>query len=257
MNTNTQSNVATIEIALPSNGILYPTDSLLSKGKLNVRYMTGRDEDIFANPTFIKNNDVLFQLIKSLVVDKDFNPYDLVMSDMVYLIVAIRIMSLGDTITFKDVQCPKCGEIEPIVTISLTNIKENPPKFMPDSNNTNLFSLKLPDSNKVVTLKVVTGKDIKELDANIKKAKASNLSRLFTLVTSSPLVSVDDKPIENMGDRLNFIDNLSLRDMRAIRQHIVDISGATEGNIPHVCTHCGHESEIKISLDETFFFPEL
>jgi len=36
-------------VELPSKGLIYPEDSPLSKGKIEMKYMTAREEDILTN----------------------------------------------------------------------------------------------------------------------------------------------------------------------------------------------------------------
>ena len=49
------------EVSLPSKGLLYPKDSPLSKGKVEMKYMTAREEDILTNANYIK---------KGIAIDK-------------------------------------------------------------------------------------------------------------------------------------------------------------------------------------------
>ena len=47
------------EVSLPSKGLLYPKDSPLNKGFIEMKYMTAREEDILTNPNFIKKGNVI------------------------------------------------------------------------------------------------------------------------------------------------------------------------------------------------------
>ena len=40
------------EVTLPSKGLLYPKDSPLSKGVIEMKYMTAREEDILTNQNY-------------------------------------------------------------------------------------------------------------------------------------------------------------------------------------------------------------
>ena len=44
----------TEEVTLPSKGLLYPKDSPLSKGVIEMKYMTAREEDILTNQNLIQ-----------------------------------------------------------------------------------------------------------------------------------------------------------------------------------------------------------
>ena len=55
-------------VDLPSQGLLYPTDSPLSSGKIEIKYMTAKEEDILTNQSYIKSGTVLDKLIKSRIL---------------------------------------------------------------------------------------------------------------------------------------------------------------------------------------------
>ena len=55
-------------IDLPSRGLLYPEDSALSSGKVEMKYMTAKEEDILTTQSYIKQGIVLDKLFQSLIV---------------------------------------------------------------------------------------------------------------------------------------------------------------------------------------------
>ena len=67
-------------IDLPSKGLLYPKENPLSSGKVEMKYMTAREEDILTNQNYIKNGTVIDELLKSLIITK-INYNDLVVGD--------------------------------------------------------------------------------------------------------------------------------------------------------------------------------
>ena len=56
------------EVTLPSKGLLYPEGHPLKSGKITMKYMTAREEDILTNQNYIKNGTVIDKLLKSLIV---------------------------------------------------------------------------------------------------------------------------------------------------------------------------------------------
>ena len=52
-------------IDLPSKGKLYPKDSPLSEGKVEIKYMTAREEDILTSQNLIKKGIVIEKLLNS------------------------------------------------------------------------------------------------------------------------------------------------------------------------------------------------
>ena len=73
-------------IDLPSKGKLYPESNPLSKGSVEIKYMTAKEEDILASQNLIKKGVVLDKLFESVVVDKDIN--------------MLTISSKGDAVKF-------------------------------------------------------------------------------------------------------------------------------------------------------------
>ena len=57
-------------IELPSKGLLYPSDSPLASGTIEMKYMTAKEEDILTNQSYIQNGTVLDKLLQSLIVTK-------------------------------------------------------------------------------------------------------------------------------------------------------------------------------------------
>ena len=85
----------TEEVDLPSGGKLYPTDSPLSSGKIEIKYMTAKEEDILTSQNLIKKGTVIDKLLDSLIVTDGINSDDLVLGDKNAIMVASRILAYG------------------------------------------------------------------------------------------------------------------------------------------------------------------
>ena len=80
----------TEEVELPSKGLVYPEDNPLSSGKVEIKYMTAKEEDILSNQTYIQKGNVLDKLLESVIVSKiDIN--DLITGDKNAILIATRI----------------------------------------------------------------------------------------------------------------------------------------------------------------------
>ena len=84
----------TEEVELPSKGLVYPKENPLSSGKIEMKYMTAKEEDILTNQNYIKKGIVLDKLLKSLIVS-DINYDDLVVGDKNAILIAARILGYG------------------------------------------------------------------------------------------------------------------------------------------------------------------
>ena len=81
-------------VDLPSKGLVYPKDHPLSSGKVEIKYMTAKEEDILTNQSYINKGTVLDKLLQSVIVDK-INVDDLVVGDKNAVFVATRILGYG------------------------------------------------------------------------------------------------------------------------------------------------------------------
>ena len=68
-------------VDLPSQGKLYPKESPLSKGSIEMKYMTAKEEDILTNQNYIQKGIVIDKLLKALIVDNTINYNDLLIGD--------------------------------------------------------------------------------------------------------------------------------------------------------------------------------
>ena len=95
---NQEYKLPTETVELPSEGLLYPQDSPLSSGKVEMKYMTAKEEDILTNVNLIRNNTVLDKLLKSLLITK-VELDDILVTDKNALLIAARILGYGKDYT--------------------------------------------------------------------------------------------------------------------------------------------------------------
>ena len=82
-------------ISLPSEGKGYPTDSPLSKGEIEIKYMTAREEEILSSQNLIKKGVVLDMLFESIIADSSINPDDILIGDKNAIVLATRVLGYG------------------------------------------------------------------------------------------------------------------------------------------------------------------
>ena len=96
----TKHQFPTEEVTLPSKGLLYPKESPLSKGVIEIKYMTAKEEDILTNQNYIQKGTVIDKLLQSLIVTPiDYN--DLLTGDKNAILIAARILGYGAAYEFK------------------------------------------------------------------------------------------------------------------------------------------------------------
>ena len=96
----TQNKFPTEIIDLPSKGHFYPEDNPLSSGKIEMRYMTARDEDILTSANLIQQGKALDKLLQSLIVDKKIDYNDILVGDKNAVLVGARVLAYGKNYDF-------------------------------------------------------------------------------------------------------------------------------------------------------------
>ena len=82
-------------ITLPSKGLVYPESNPLSKGSIEIKYMTAREEDILSSQNLIKKGIVLDKLFESVVVEPNVLIADISIGDKNAILLATRILGYG------------------------------------------------------------------------------------------------------------------------------------------------------------------
>ena len=231
-------------IDLPSKGIVYSKENPLSSGKVEMKYMTAKEEDILTNQSYIQKGTVLDKLLKSLIVDKKINIDDLIVGDKNALLVGSRILGYG-----KDYDVTING-VNYTIDLSTLENKEFDIKSLEQGKNE--FSYTIPSNDTVITYKLVTGKDEKAIDREIAGLKKLNKDASPELTTrlKHMILSVDGN--EEKKDIREFVDNYLLaRDSRAFREHIKNTQ--PDIDLTYV-VDSGEEVSVPIGLN--FFWPD-
>ena len=108
-------------VDLPSKGLLYPEGHELSKGTIEVKYMTAKEEDILTSQNLITKGVVLDELLKSLIASK-VSLDEIMIGDKNAIMIASRIFGYGKIYSV-DTTCPDCGEIEKDCEYDLTTFE--------------------------------------------------------------------------------------------------------------------------------------
>lgn len=240
-------NIPTEQVELPSKGLLYPKDHPLSSGKIEMKYMTAREEDILTNPNFIQQGTVLDKLIKSLIVTQ-FDYGDLLECDKDALLIASRVLAYGKDYTFTF-----AGQEH---TIDLSLLEPYPLDESLYTQGENEFEVELPAIKKLITFKLLTHKDMQDIEQErkgmqkLKKDYYGDVTiRLKHLITSID-GNRDVKEIRNFVDK-----GLLASDARVLRKKYEQV--VPKLNTTFVYTdEQGAEQEAAIPIGVTFLWPD-
>jgi hypothetical protein len=94
--TQQKSKLPSNRVELVSKGLVYPINTPMRNGYVDMRYMTAYDEDILTNSTYIKAGIVFNKLLEAVIVTPGINIEDLCPFDIEGLVIAARAMSYGN-----------------------------------------------------------------------------------------------------------------------------------------------------------------
>ena len=241
---NTALKFPTEIIDLPSKGLVYPPENPLSEGKVEMKYMTARSEDILTNQSYIEKGIVLDKLLEDLIVTK-INIKDLIVGDKNALLIAARVLGYG-----KEYKFTIKGE-EHTVDLSILENKE-----FDTTPGTNEFSFTLPHSGNEITYKILTGHDESLIDQEIKGLKKLNKNASPELSTRLKYIITSVGGNRETKSIREFVDNYLLaRDSRSLREHIKQ--NQPDVNLTTQVELNSGEEDVEIPINLNFFWPDL
>ena len=237
----------TEEVELPSKGLVYPEENPLSSGKVELKYMTAKEEDILTNQNYIAKGTVIDKLLKSLIVSKEIKYTDLIVGDKNALIIASRILGYG-----KDYKFTYLGEEHEVDLSTLENKKLDETLF---SQGKNEFEFTLPHSNTPVTFKILDEKDEQNIQANLKGYQKINKENFPEITTRLKYIITSIDGERGKKEINEFVDNYLLaRDSKALRDYLVKIQPDVHMIFERE-DYDGNTEEVDIPIGVNFFFP--
>ena len=235
-------------VELPSKGLIYPKDNPLSSGKVEMKYMTAKEEDILTNQNYIKDGTVLDKLLKALIITK-INYDDLIVGDKNAIMVAARILGYGADYTFKyndEEITVDLGELDSVY------LDEN--KLL--EKGMNVFEYTLPHSETPITFKLLSNKDDNAVKLEVKGLKKINKRSSPELSTRLKHIILSVNGNDDKKTIREFVDKYMLaRDSRSFREYIrafqpdIDLKFNFESS-------GGIEEEVTLPMTVNFFWPD-
>ena len=232
-------------VELPSKGVVYPPDHPLRSGKVEMKYMTAKEEDILTNQNYIKKGIVLDKLLESLTMGK-FDIKELITGDKNALLISSRILGYGKDYTFS------YDGTE--YTVDLTKLENKPfdeTKITPRGT----FMFTLPVTGTKVEFKLLSDKDNETIDQENESMKKFNKdsSSEVTIRLKHQIVSVEGDNDKN-SIRM-FVEQMLAQDSRTLRKYIKDMS--PDVNLSTSVKIDGVEESIDIPISLSFFWPDI
>ena len=243
-------------IELPSQGKVYPEGHPLSKGTIEIKYMTAKEEDILASQNLIRRGVVLDKLFESVVVEPGLDIGDIFIGDKNAILLATRVLGYG-----KDYQVEVNDPftLEPQkTTIDLSAIQIKEVDFS-KLNSNNLYEFELPISKKIVKIKLLTHKDELAINADIQAMNRLSKGKDSVSQDVSTRLRYMIQEVDGNSER-GFINkwvqnNLLARDSRAIRNYVKEISPDLDLKYEFTSEITGETEALDIPFGIGFFYP--
>ena len=235
-------------VELPSKGLLYPENSPLASGTIEMKYMTAKEEDILTNTNYIQKGIVIDKLLESLIVTPGVDYNQLLVGDKNAIMIAARILSYG-----KDYTVQYAGEE---VTVDLSTLSSKEVDYSQYTERKNEFYFTLPASEVKITFKLLTHGDEEAIDKEKESLKKINKESATEVTTRLKHTFTSVNGSTEQKDIRGFIDNYLLaRDARAFREYYNFLSPDVNLTFKYTGS-TGVEEDVDLPIGLNFFWPD-
>jgi hypothetical protein len=251
--------VPTEFVDLPSKGAFYPPNHPLHNcDSIEIKQMTAKEEDILTSKTLLKKGVALERVISSIIVDKRIRASTLLTGDRNALIIAARVSAYGNMYETK-VACPACAETQEYAfDLNHTHFKTTiiDSGIEVTNNNDGTFTTELPRTKLLVTFRLMTGIDEKQLtdgveaDRKTRNQHERGVSRMLRGI----MVAVNGN---ETAEAINYtVENIPSIDARHLRLSFKQVNPDIDMQQHFECQACGHEGQMEVPLTADFFWPD-
>ena len=252
-------------IELPSKGLIYEKDNPLSSGKIEMKYMTAKEEDILTTQSYIKDGSVLDRLFQALIISNGEGApvkyTDITVGDKNAVMVSARILGYGKDYEVEIDDPTQPGTIQK-ETIDLTQFESTE---YDGTNQTELhkneFSYELPQSKRTITFQALTESKERKIKHQLEEQKKKSrrvkdaTDKQLTTRLKNTILSIDgDTSQESIN---HFVDNeLFAADSRALRGQINSVVPDIDLTYEFISEETGERRDMLLPMGVTFFWPQ-
>jgi len=235
-------------IDLPSEGKLYPKEHPCSNGKIEIKYMTAKEEDILTSQNLIKKGVVIDRVLDSLILTEGVKTDDLIIGDKNAVMVAARVLAYGPEYVC-EITNPTNGE-----RVKYTfNLADCPFKKLPKDVKENSFEVTLPISKKKIKFSILTGKEENLIEKDLKASqKLGSVSPELTTRLRYVIKEVDGDSSQSVIN--NIAVNMLARDSMYLREEMLKVSPDIE--LSQEIDIEGESVKVDIPMTVGFFWPD-
>ena len=253
--TNNKPTFPTEIVGLPSRGLVYPLDHPLSSGKVEMKYMTAKEEDILTNANLIRQGKALDKLYESLVISngegQPVNINDMIVGDRSAMMLAARVLGYGNEYEVELTHPESQKKFKH--TVDLNDIKPKPfdeTKF----NNENRFEFELPITKKKIVFKLQTSREQYAIEQELKRQEAAGHGGSVTTTLKHIILSIDGNDDKAMIR--DFVNNhLLARESLELRNYMYDISPDYDLTVKIDRPDVNYKGDMVLPIGTDFFWP--
>tara|TARA_Y100000310_G_scaffold9215_1_gene9657 strand:+ start:7883 stop:8638 length:756 start_codon:yes stop_codon:yes gene_type:complete len=249
-NKKTESKFPSEIIDLPSGGKLYADDHPLRGGKIEIKYMTAKEEDILTSQNLIKKGVVIDRLLESLILTDGVSVDDMFTGDKNAVMIAVRILAYGPNYEVEILHPDTSEKVSYTFDLSSLDYKQPSDEIV-----SNEFEFELPVSKNKVVFKLLTGKDERNIDKELKSLSklGTGITREMTTRYKNQIISVNgdvDKSVIN-----DFVDSMLSKDSLSLRKKMNEIT--PDIDLTQQIELGGDEVTVEIPMTVDFFWPSV
>ena len=219
------------------------TFQLPSGDEIELREMTGAEEELLTNQRLIRTGDAVNQVLANCTLrigeDEEIAPklvMDMLSGDRLFTLVKLRQVSLGDEVEL-DLVCPSAAcRAKNRATVNLDDLPVTP------YGEEREFMFTLPASGSKVRFVYLDGHKEKRL------AQMEEPS-----ISAAMMIRIMD--INGNAPSKKALSEMSMRDRSALRQEMLRVDAGIDTSIESDCDSCGTRIRTRLEAEPGFLFP--
>lgn len=216
---------------------------LPSGPEIELREMTGAEEELLTNQRLIRSGDAVNQVLANCIVRMGENEevstkdvLDMLSGDRLFVLVRLRQVSLGDEVELDPV-CPNTAcRAKNHILVDLNDLPVTP------YGEEREFVFTLPGSGGKVRFVHLDGHKEKRL-AQISEPNISSAMMIRIL------------EIDDAAPSKKTLAEMSMRDRAALRAEMLRVDAGIDTNVECDCESCGARIRTKLEAEPSFLFP--
>jgi hypothetical protein len=241
------------EIVLPSNGIFYDGTDGPKDGKLNIRPMTGREEEILATQRYVKRGEAIDRIFRACIRET-YNTARFLVADRTFLLIYLRGISYTPQYDV-ELRCPECDtRFSETFDLDTLFVEYCSSDFGPESLKGIAPVTKLP-----FIYRLPRGDDDKAIQEYQQRRKQFDTSSQAddTLLYRTACLLEEIDVLTDTPSIFEVLKNLPVGDVAYIRNQVNDPPFGLKTNVEVRCNNCASEFDVDIPLEANFFFPKM